>query len=186
MLTLFSLFRILRVRRRIATKVNNDYLTRHQHPSSSSNVKRKDTSVVTVIDDSQTTGYKRRMAIVGRVFKGNESQVQEFSRMQPREEKRQKEERYITLSILVVILVFLIAWSPFVVVMLLSTLRKIEIPRWADLGALFLGCMNSTANPMVYLTMNGNFRRTSVALFRKIFKISRSNEDGNAVNLSRA
>ncbi len=79
-----------------------------------------------------------------------------------RDAKRQrvaKEERKITISIVVIAVVFMIAWGPFVVVMFLETLGKQKVTPWIDFCALYLGCLNSTANPIVYMTLNGNFRK---------------------------
>ena len=87
-----------------------------------------------------------------------------------RREKQDKEERWITFSIVLIVAVFFIAWGPFVVVIFLQTLGKVNVPRWADFGSLFFGCMNSTANPIISLTMNGNFRRAFTAMYGKVFR----------------
>ncbi len=73
--------------------------------------------------------------------------------------RKDKQERKITLSILTVVIVFFIAWGPFVVIMFLETLGKTTVPPWLDFVALYFGFLNSTANPLVYLTLNSNFRK---------------------------
>ncbi len=75
-----------------------------------------------------------------------------------------KHERKITLSILTVVVVFFVAWGPFVVVMFAETLGKTTVPPWIDFASLYSGLLNSTANPIVYLSLNSNFRQSMLDL----------------------
>ena len=179
MLTLISLFRILRVRRKISAVVDNYRLDNRARTRPIPDFSKNNLPTAS----SEANGFREsvNLAVFFRRFKRKEIHTPAKSRKKSRDERRLQEERYITLSILVVVLIFFIAWSPFVVVMLLQTFGRLNIPRWADFGALVLGCMNSTANPLVYLTMNGNFRRASVALCRRIFKIKKISEDSDVV-----
>ncbi len=99
------------------------------------------------------------------------------NRMKEQKLKREKEERKITLSIVAVVVVFFVAWGPFVVVMFVEVIGKYHIPEWADFGSLFLGCLNSTANPIIYLTLNGNFRKS----FRRLFTRETFSDNGFSI-----
>ena len=81
--------------------------------------------------------------------------------------QREKEERKITLSILIVALIFSVSWGPFAVLMFVEVFRNHHVPVWIDAMSLVLGCLNSTANPIVYLTMNSNFRKEILKTLRK-------------------
>ena len=76
-----------------------------------------------------------------------------------RAKRNEKSERQITLSIVLVVFVFFVAWGPFVIVMFLDVFGDNKVPRWLDMGSFLFGCLNSTANPVVYLSVNMNFRR---------------------------
>lgn len=78
---------------------------------------------------------------------------------QEKEIRCEKEERKITWSILIVTLIFSVSWGPFAVLMFVEAFRNHHVPVWIDAMSLVLGCLNSTANPIVYLTMNSNFRK---------------------------
>eukprot|EP00794_Sanderia_malayensis_P003309 gene3309-3794_t len=94
------------------------------------------------------------------------------AKLERRKKQIAKEERKITVSILVIAVVFMIAWGPFVIVMFTGTFGKQRVPPWADFATLLLGCLNSTANPIVYLTLNSNFRKE----LRKLFNRVKSND----------
>ena len=55
--------------------------------------------------------------------------------------------------------------------MFLQTIGKVQVLRREDFGSLFLRCMNSTANPIIYLVMNVNIRKTAATLFHKMLKV---------------
>eukprot|EP00795_Rhopilema_esculentum_P014420 gene14420-5475_t len=76
-----------------------------------------------------------------------------------RARRNEKSERQITLSIVLVVFVFFVAWGPFVIVMFLDVFGDNKVPRWLDMGSFLFGCFNSTANPVVYISVNRNFRR---------------------------
>ena len=73
--------------------------------------------------------------------------------------KQEKNERRITISIAIIALVFFIAWGPFVVVMFLDVFGTKKVPRGIDIGAFMLGCFNSSANPIIYMLVNTNFKK---------------------------
>ena len=224
--TLFSLYKILRVRRRVHVAANSDNIDKHSHKSPATNGKTNDisftgsrTQLNKTYSNGSSTGsraqlnktYSNSSSIVlrGQLNKtySNDSSIsivqsapqsstpetpaktsksnrqleilRPFRNWTPkilrrrgnsdlRREKRQREEYRITISIAVIVVVFFVAWGPFVLVMFLETLGKLDVPRWADFGALGFGCLNSTANPIVYLTMNGNFRLALRSLWRQL------------------
>ena len=88
------------------------------------------------------------------------------SRANAKRKKRAQSDRKITISIAVVVVIFFIAWGPFVVVMFLEVFWHGAIPRWANMTTFLLGCLNSTANPIIYMTLNTNFRGTLKRRFR--------------------
>eukprot|EP00794_Sanderia_malayensis_P003307 gene3307-3792_t len=96
-----------------------------------------------------------------------DSNDRERNRLNQQRMKNDREERKITLSIVAVVAVFFLAWGPFVVVMFVEVIGQYPIPAWVDFASLYFGCLNSTANPIIYLTLNGNFR---IKLKKLIFK----------------
>ena len=93
--------------------------------------------------------------------KSEEKNLNEFSQAKREQQRKQvaKEEKRITMSIVIITLVFLVAWGPFVILMFLESIGKQSIPGWIDFLALLLGFLNSTANPIVYMTLNANYRK---------------------------
>ena len=102
-----------------------------------------------------------------------------LARRLERRRKTDKEERKITISIAIVAAVFLIAWGPFVLVMFVKTIGKIAVPGWIDFGVLLLGCLNSTANPIVYMTLNVNYRKEVIRLV-SVCGSGKSNPESNS------
>lgn len=82
-------------------------------------------------------------------------------------QRKEKNERRITISIAIVALVFFIAWGPFVVVMFLDVFGTKKVPRSIDIGAFMFGCFNSSANPIIYMLVNTNFKKE----LRKVLNI---------------
>lgn len=100
----------------------------------------------------------------GRAEASLESKQNEYfgstcDRTMARKKKREQNDRKIAISIAIVVLAFFVAWSPFVIVMFVQVYWDGLVPRWADIGSFFLGCLNSTANPIIYMTVNTNFRK---------------------------
>lgn len=85
------------------------------------------------------------------------------------EKKKQKQraESRITFSIILVAILFALFWGPFVVLMFLEAFSRCNVPEWIQAGGIILGCSNSIANPLVYLTLNSNFRNGVARLFFK-------------------
>lgn len=79
--------------------------------------------------------------------------------LKARRKRKEKDSRRITISVAAVVIVFFIAWGPFVTVMFTEVFWDGVVPRWADMGSFLLGCLNSTANPIIYITVNTNFRK---------------------------
>ena len=79
------------------------------------------------------------------------------TRRQARREK--KTDSKITRSIAVVVIAFFIAWGPFVIVMFLEVYWDGIVPTIVDVITFLLGCINSTVNPIIYMTLNINFRK---------------------------
>nr|QBS47866.1 biogenic amine-like GPCR [Tripedalia cystophora] len=82
-------------------------------------------------------------------------------------EKITKEEYKITLSVIIIVSLFIVSWGPFVIVMFLNAVGKVDVPRWVEFSSIVLGCMNSTGNPIVYLILNKNFRNATRRRFCK-------------------
>ena len=89
-----------------------------------------------------------------------------------REKKKQQrhEELRLTLSLLVVILVFIVCWLPFCITMFLSVFSPYPVPRIPDMATLLLGFANSCCNPLIYGLMNRTFKEG----FQKLFCCKRT------------
>ena len=73
-----------------------------------------------------------------------------------------------TKIVFTVMAVFIVLWTPYVVVYMAST-KTDSIPPGVFKVCGILAAMHSMCNPIIYFTMNRNFRRTVVNLLRKIF-----------------
>ena len=98
------------------------------------------------------------------------------TRMQTRRDKQTDSK--ITRSIAVVVIAFFIAWGPFVIVMFLEMYWGGIVPTIVDIITFLLGCINSTVNPIIYLTLNINFRKALARTVRRnaVFDSSTSNQ----------
>lgn len=93
--------------------------------------------------------------------------------------KKQKVERKITQSIIFVAVLFVICWGPFVVLMLIEAFSNYSIPAWIHAISIILGCLNSIANPVIYLSLNANFRKAASRKLRGWFYYSIRAEETN-------
>ena len=94
--------------------------------------------------------------------------------------KKQKVERKITQSILLVAVLFIICWGPFVVLMLIEAFSNHSVPAWIHAIGIILGCLNSIANPVIYLSLNANFKKAASRKVRGWFYYStRAAEETN-------
>ena len=91
--------------------------------------------------------------------------------------KKQKVERKITQSILLVAIFFMLCWGPFVVLMLTEAFSNYQIPDWIHKAGILFGCLNSIANPVVYLLLNANFRKAASKKLRAWCCYSNTQED---------
>ncbi|KAI8505079.1 hypothetical protein Bbelb_171880 [Branchiostoma belcheri] len=89
------------------------------------------------------------------------------NRLRNRIKKRQrKEEAALTRSLLVVILVFMVCWSPYAITTMGQVIGSMYVPRAVKVVSLVLGYFNSCCNPLVYGLMNKRFRDGFARLFR--------------------
>ncbi|XP_035691383.1 octopamine receptor-like [Branchiostoma floridae] len=79
--------------------------------------------------------------------------------------KQRKEEAALTRSLLVVILAFVICWSPYAVTTMGQVIGYMHVPREVKVMSLVLGYFNSCCNPLVYGLMNKRFRDGFARLF---------------------
>ena len=73
-----------------------------------------------------------------------------------------------TKIVFTVLAVFVALWTPYVVVYMAST-KTGSIPPGVFKVCGILAAMHSMCNPIIYFTMNKNFRRTAINLLRKVF-----------------
>ena len=111
-------------------------------------------------------------------------------RMQRRREK--KTDSKITKSLAVILMAFFIAWGPFVIVMFLEVYWNGVVPTIVDIITFLLGCINSTVNPIIYMTLNKNFRqalarttsRNAVSDYSTASQRKRSQRESTAFTIS--
>ena len=72
--------------------------------------------------------------------------------------RRSKEEMKLTISCLVVVLVFIFCWLPFCIVMFLQVFTTGYPPRAPSIMVVLLGYSNSLYNPIIYGLLNTKFR----------------------------
>ena len=70
---------------------------------------------------------------------------------------RRREENRFTITLIVVIIVFVICWLPYCISMLLSIFCKNQVPRAFHMFTLIFGYANSCFNPIIYGLMNKRF-----------------------------
>ncbi|EDO42339.1 predicted protein, partial [Nematostella vectensis] len=75
------------------------------------------------------------------------------------------EETKITNTLLIVLAVFLLSWSPFAITMFLDVYYDKPLPRAIDMGSLLLGYLNSLCNPIIYAVRNRKFRTAYIKLY---------------------
>ena len=71
--------------------------------------------------------------------------------------RRRIEENRFTITLIVVIIVFVICWLPYCISMLLSIFCKDQVPRAFHMFTLIFGYANSCFNPIIYGLMNKRF-----------------------------
>ena len=86
-------------------------------------------------------------------------------------------DRKLTRTIMSLIVVFAVCWSPFAIIMILQVFFKVQVPRWADFGSLVLGYMNSFCNVFVYNATNKTIRHG----YRKLLGCKQNRVDIGAI-----
>lgn len=76
-------------------------------------------------------------------------------------------ERRITITLFIILAVFLACWTPFSVLTLYATLAGNELPKYFSVAAYWLGFLNSAMNPVIYALRTKEFRQG----YRQIFGI---------------
>ena len=76
-------------------------------------------------------------------------------------------ERRITVTLFIILAVFLACWSPFCVLTIYATVAGNELPRHFSVAAYWLGFLNSAMNPVIYALRTKEFRHG----YRQIFEI---------------
>jgi hypothetical protein len=84
-------------------------------------------------------------------------------------EKRPSKKR-LTRTIITLIVVFGLCWSPFALIMIVQVFSSAHVPRAVDFGSLVLGYLNSFLNVIVYNVTNRKIRKEYKKLFFTIFK----------------
>ena len=76
-------------------------------------------------------------------------------------------ERRITITLFIILAVFLACWTPFSVLTIYATLAGSELPKYFSVAAYWLGFLNSAMNPVIYALRTKEFRQG----YRQIFGI---------------
>lgn len=76
-------------------------------------------------------------------------------------------ERRITITLFIILAVFLACWTPFSVLTLYATLAGNELPKYFSVVAYWFGFLNSAMNPVIYALRTKEFRQG----YRQIFGI---------------
>ncbi|KAI0981253.1 hypothetical protein GJ496_002684 [Pomphorhynchus laevis] len=84
-----------------------------------------------------------------------------------RKEKLAKNrERRLTATLFVIVITFIICWSPFFILYVLDAFLVMNLPSLVSHGVLWLGYINSATNPLVYSAMNVDFRKAFINVLR--------------------
>ncbi|KAK7093889.1 alpha-2B adrenergic receptor-like [Littorina saxatilis] len=89
---------------------------------------------------------------------------------QQKKDKSRREEFRLSLSLMVVIVVFVLCWFPFCITMFLSVFAPHTLIRAADMFTLLLGYSNSCLNPIIYGVMNKRVKDGYIALWNRVFR----------------
>ena len=68
-------------------------------------------------------------------------------------------ERRITVTLFIILAVFLACWTPFSVLTIYATLAGSELPKYFSVAAYWLGFLNSAVNPIIYALRTKEFRQ---------------------------
>lgn len=68
-------------------------------------------------------------------------------------------ERRITVTLFIILAVFLACWTPFSVLTIYATLVGHELPKYYSVAAYWMGFLNSAMNPLIYALRTKEFRQ---------------------------
>ena len=86
------------------------------------------------------------------------------------EMEKRPSRKCLTRTIVTLIVVFGLCWSPFALIMIVQVFFSTHVPRAIDFGSLVLGYLNSFLNVIVYNVTNRKIRNEYKNLFFTIFR----------------
>ena len=95
--------------------------------------------------------------------------------LQDPDSKPQPKNRHLTRTVVTLIAVFVLCWSPFAFIIIVQVFSSIHVPRAIDFGSLVLGYLNSFFNVIIYNITNQKIRREYKNLYFAVSgKVTRS------------
>lgn len=85
-----------------------------------------------------------------------------------RGDRRRRDEMRVTVTMLLVIFVYVISWLPYCVTILLNILLPKPLPRQVDMVVILLGYGNSLYNPFIYGLRNSSIKSGYIKLLTDI------------------
>ena len=95
----------------------------------------------------------------------HKKQVQRWNNSREAERNFQRETK-TTCVVFTVLFVFVVCWTPFVIVHILQAFPSINISRIAFHCVTLIAGLHSACNPIIYVTMNRTFRNEFLQMFR--------------------
>ena len=85
--------------------------------------------------------------------------------VQDPDSRRQPKHEHLTRTIVTLIAVFALCWSPFAFIIIVQVFSSAHVPRAVDFGSLILGYLNSFFNVILYNITNRRIRQGYKNLF---------------------